>query len=901
MDTTLAKRKTSMVLYKIEEALGSYIFDHEHEVKSDSYGYQDIKIQDVVEKAYLDEIFQLVIKATKDTPEDNSIKRLYQLAHDLNLFEIRNAIAHPNRPFLDVYWYRVAAIAADPVFENLGVKDIKAILYSAEQGTIEDPPEGWEKKYTWDIPNNLPSKFESDITGLIGRNKELGELKDKISSPRNNTVAVIAPGGYGKTALVLDLLKDIVTTPDSTKWVDAVSYVTLKTETWENNSFVKIDAASEISAIEQIIADQLGVIFDEYIDDIDQAIESFADKRIILCIDNLETILRDDDQLFHSFIDRLPRDWKVVVTSRVVITNAFIYTLAELKEKPAIHLSRLYNRNKGGDELPQEKYAQIARDCYCNPLAIKMTLDLYLAGNEIPSSINEAKSNIAYFSFNNLIESLSENALKVIELIFIESEVNRTLICQILGLNVDAAATAINELSRTSLINRISQDDRERYEINGSIKDLLIINPKCLEIRAEIQGKINRQKTVSKEIDIQQKASNLPVWHFQYIPEDTEHGLKILLKDFAKIRFVKNTNKERVSQVYAQFRKHEENYKNNFLFLRAFARVLVSLQMVSEAESYYRSALSLSPNNMITKYLVARFFFDQSNFEKSLEIYLELVAEIEKIDATEENIPFHNTLYQGFFLSYLYKGDYEPVIEYTKKWKESKHFRGLFGTYRASAFKRKMENLANVDVQETINCLNSATKILDDVYRNEGYSQASAQQGYKVIEEIYYCLKRDIYSKNHPEYAQEFLGFCDKYLIDIVDSIKNKSAEDIISVATHLSEVHIKENPFAKKQFWKSYTKSISENAIEVSEISEPYELLKVVRVANNQKGGRTNFLFAEDARNNEYFVHFNTLENIDWSDWLSLQVGANIAAVDFNDVKGKTAKNVNRAFLVTT
>ena len=102
--------------------------------------------------------------------------------------------------------------------------------------------------------------------------------------------------------------------------------------------------------------------------------------------------MRDDDQLFHLFIDRLPRDWKVVVTSRVVITNAFIYTLAELNDKPAIHLSRLYNRNKGGDELPQEKYAQIAKDCYCNPLAIKMTFDLYLAGNEIPTSINEAKS-----------------------------------------------------------------------------------------------------------------------------------------------------------------------------------------------------------------------------------------------------------------------------------------------------------------------------------------------------------------------------------------------------------------------------------------------------------------------------------------------------------------------------
>ena len=278
-----------------------------------------------------------------------------------------------------------------------------------------------------------------------------------------------------------------------------------------------------------------------------------------------------------------------------------------------------------------------------------------------------------------------------------------------------------------------------------------------------------------------------------------------------------------------------------------------------------------------------------------------LITEIEKHDVDEEKLPFYNTLYQGFFLSYLYKGEYEPVINYTKKWKENKSFRSLFGTYRASAFKRKTETLANVDIQETVNCLNSATKILDDVFRNEGYSQASAQQGYKVIEQIFYCLNRDVYCRSHPAFAKQFLDFCDKHLVNIVDSIKNRNTEDIISVAAHLSEVQIKDNPFSKKRFWKSYTKSIPKNAVEASDVNEPYELLKVVRIANNQKGGRTNFLFAEDARQTEYFVHFDTVENLDWNDWLSVQVGANLAAVDFNDVKGKSAKNVNRALFVTT
>ena len=900
MDRAIAKRKTSMVLYSIEESLGKYIVDHENSVACEEYGFKDIKIQDTIEQAYLDDIFQLVIKATKSTPEESAIKRLYQLSHDLNLFEVRNVIAHPNRTFLDVYWYRVAAIAADPVFESLGLKDIKAVLYSAEKGTLEDPPEDWSKKYNWDIPNNLPIKFESDITGLIGRNKDLKELKEKIFSPRTNTAAIIAPGGYGKTALVLDLLKSIVTTPESTKWVDAVSYISLKTETWDKDRFVKLDSASEIKAIEQLIAEQLGLIFDEYIDDIDQAIEEFSDKRVIICIDNLETILRDDDALFHSFVGRLPRDWKVIVTSRVVITDAFIYSLLELKEKEAIHLARLYNRNSGGDELPQEKYTKIARSCYSNPLAIKMTLDLYISGKEIPDSINEAKSNISYFSFSNLVESLSNDALRVLELIFIEPESSRKLICEILDLNADEAVSAINELSRTSLINRSSMLDNESYEINGSIKELLIINPKCLEVRAEIQDRLNKQKTVSKEIDIQQKASNLPKWHFQYIPSNAGHGLKILMKDFSKIRFSKNTNKQKISSVYAKFKNSEEHYKNDYLFIRSYAKILSSLQLVTEAKKYYLKALELKSDDMVTKYLFARFYFEQSDFDNSLLLYRSLVDEIGSKEFDVNNEAFFDSIYQGFFLSYLYKGEYQPVIDYTIKWKEKNNLRSLFGTYRASAYKRKIESIPNNDVESTLSCLNSATKILDDVFRADGYSQASCTQGYKIIEEISYYLSREVFTQSHQQECSQLLVFCDKYLVDIVDTSRSLTTDDVKSIANSLSEINLTKNPFKNRKFWRMYAVFNSHNALELNEIVKPHVLVSIKRIANNKKGGgRTNFLFAEDNTPEEYFIHFETVKNCNWSDWLTLQIGTKLAVVDSCIESGKSAKTTKECYLV--
>tara|TARA_B110000211_G_scaffold179324_1_gene202830 strand:- start:661 stop:3366 length:2706 start_codon:yes stop_codon:yes gene_type:complete len=899
MNITMSKRKSAMLLYSIEEYLGSYVLENESSFNVESPKINDIKVKNMIEKSYLDDIFKLVLKNSSGSSKEDSVKRLYKLFVDLKIFEIRNAIAHPNRPFLDYYWYRVAAIAADPAFERIGIKGVKAVLYSAEKGIIDEPPEGWEKRYTWEIPNNLPSKFESDITGLIGRNKEISDLKGKISSPRNNMAAIIAPGGFGKTAVALDLLKEIVTSPDSAKWVDAVAYITLKNETWLNGEFIKLDASSEISAVEQEITDQLGIIFDEYIDDIDQAFEEFSDKRVILCIDNLETIIRDAHEVFDLFVDRLPREWKVIVTSRIDITNAYIFPLKELKEGDAIKLARIYNRNSGGDELSQSEYSRLAKECHFNPLAIKMTLDLYLTGKPIPESISEAKDNIAYFSFNNLVESLSDYAQKILELIFIQPDTNRKLSCEILDLSDDEAASSINELSRTSLITRISDEGKEFYEINGSIKDLLVLNPRCLRIRGEVQDSINRKKTVSHEIDIQQKASKLPKWHFQYIPPDSEQGLKLILKDFAKIRFIKRTNPEKLLEVYSKFDQCKDLYKDNHLFLRSFGKILESINLAPHAENVYKEALSIS-NDLVTSYLVARFYFEQKNYPESLKIYIEMLPRMEGVDKSSKIVSFYDSIYQGYFLCCLYLGKYQDVIDHTKKWKESEVFRALFGTYRASAYKRKIEVLSSAEHQDVIACLRSATKILDDVLRTNGYANASCVQGFKIIEEVFYFLRNEFYCKTYPAEAHELLIFCDKHLMDIVEGSKNKDIWDAENIIRSFKSLNVSDNPFVFKKQWKRFSTSIEfKDAINLSEIDKDHSLTKVVRMALNARGSKTNFLFAEDHQGVEYFTHFQAMENCNWDDWLKIQKGNEIAVFDFEKQDGKTAMRVKSCSLI--
>jgi hypothetical protein len=421
------KRKTAMVLYQIEESLGSFVIEngsierlsaesidniHKREVdKGRIFNKENIK--DIIESTYLDEVFRFALDITNDSSSRDSINYLYSLFHQLDIYEIRNAISHPNRTFWDCYWYRVASIASDPVNEILGLKEIKEALAAAESGRIEDPPEDWKDKIIWQIPNNLPDQFDHGLTGLIGRTKELTDLRKYISNPRVNTIAVVAPGGAGKTAIALDLLHQIVSTPSFTKYVDSVLYVTMKTErlTWEG--IIELDAIETISELRNSIIDSLNYIYDENYTDFQQTLDCYKDKQILLCIDNLETLLRDDPNSFDELNQSLPGSWQVLVTSRVSVSNATILTVDALKESSAVHLARTYHTKRGGKSLEERDYIRLTKGCFYNPLAIRLTLDLVLTGKDVPNAINVANKEIAEFSYNNLISALSENSIEV--------------------------------------------------------------------------------------------------------------------------------------------------------------------------------------------------------------------------------------------------------------------------------------------------------------------------------------------------------------------------------------------------------------------------------------------------------------------------------------------------------
>lgn len=891
------KRKTAMVLHQIEESLGQFVLNngdieslnldsleniHRREVDKGRV-FNKNSIKDIVEATYLDELFGFALDIAHDSSLIDSINYFYALFHHLDIYEIRNAVSHPNRPFWDCYWYRVATVASDPVNEILGLSEVKKVLLCAESGTINDPPEEWVQKVIWQIPNNLPNQFDHGLTGLIGRSKELSDLKKLISNPRVNTIALVAPGGAGKTALALDLLNGIVSTPSFTKLIDAVLFVTMKTEKLTSEGVVSLDSIETMDELKSNICESINEIFDESYNTFEEAIKSKENEKLLICIDNLETLLRENQGSFDELNYIFPAVWQVLITSRVSVSNSSILSLEALKEESAIHLARTYLSKRGGAPLDNHEYEKLTKNCFFNPLAIRLTLDLVVSGHSIPESLNVANKEIAEFSYNNLITSLSLDAVEILETIFVEDSSSRLSLCELLDKNLDEISSAISELSKTSLIRRISSQQGEGYSLSDSVRDLLVISPRNIGVRNKVQNSIHKRRDLSRQIDIRQDQQELPSWHTDFIPKDTSENLKILVTEVNNNLKKARKNTEIAVNLFRKLKESEFIYDGEGLYHRAFGRVLEILKDYKTTEEQYKLAIKTKDLSPSSKYLLARFYHSTKRYDEAYETYQVLIDE-GWVSEEPSVISFGKSIYNGLFLALLYSGKYDDIFELTKKWKNKGVYRGIIGTYRASAWKRRSEGFVTDNPSSAVDSLMSASKILDDVFINEGYFNTVNIQAIKVFEEIEFCFSRSDYCNNFNSKGLELLKFINEHIVEVIQSNQRSNLDPLIK---KLSLIELNGNPF-KQNNWNILEENITEDLL----IDEGLIMVKV----SYRPRDTASYIFAQDSFNKDYFLHFDNFKNGNWKDWCQLSIGTNlniIAEENTNKTKATNAKEI--------
>lgn len=201
------------------------------------------------------------------------------------------------------------------------------------KGHYTAPPAKPAPRFSTTTPNNLPR-----LQPFFGREKELAQLRDALDPESRTWGALIdGPGGMGKTSLAMRAAYDC---PPGL--FERIVFVSVKDRELDDNGERKLGNLLIPGFLEMLneIARELKVPDFAKLPEserIRKLLDELRDQRVLLVLDNLESIEKSDRDQLLTFVKRLPQGCKALLTSRRRIgSGADTLILEKLGEAAAL-------------------------------------------------------------------------------------------------------------------------------------------------------------------------------------------------------------------------------------------------------------------------------------------------------------------------------------------------------------------------------------------------------------------------------------------------------------------------------------------------------------------------------------------------------------------------------------
>lgn len=460
----------------LEQALGEEL------VKSAIYRYEaengsvhgQLTFDELLPYVDLGDLVSTINRHRKCLPQDDA-KYLKSVNSQLErLLPIRKRIAHV-RPFRYDDLATVTSFTDQVASERprlwANLTETVAML-GRDPSFVFDLPQPRYEPVPDSAEHNLPLP-EFDDTGFLGRVAEVKTVLDVVKGPYP-VVSLVGEGGLGKTALALQCCYDLL--DDASSPFDAII--------WTSSKTTRLDS-SQIRDIDDSIRDSLGLfsaISSELIgveaaptQMMDDIIEYLSEFKILLVLDNLETVI--DDRV-RSLLDRLPQGSKVLITSRIGVGEyEKRISLQALPNSEAARLIRKVASLSGVralSTLPEDRLAAICERLKNNPLFIKWYVSSVQAG-ATPEDALVDTGVFLDFCMSNVYEHLSDPAQELLKvLLAAPSELSLPELIYFNSDDAHGTQGAIQELLTTNmlLMGSTPTDDARIVETRYKIGDL---------------------------------------------------------------------------------------------------------------------------------------------------------------------------------------------------------------------------------------------------------------------------------------------------------------------------------------------------------------------------------------------------------------------------------------------
>lgn len=616
------------------------------------------------------------------------------------------------------------------------------------------------------INNNLPLP-EFDDTGFIGRDKDRKSIT-KLLNSNTKVISIVGEGGVGKTALAQRCLYDVLEmcelTESNETLFDIIVWSSLKTNrlTANGSGLIKNAIATCSGLFQDIALNLAGGTGGSLSQDLDEILEYMNEFKVLLCIDNLETISSSD---IREFLADVPNKSKVLITTRIGLGEIeYRYKLDKLDDKPSVELMRSMSRLLNLEKLYRKKMDSLSGLCrtlYNNPLLIKWYVLAVAAGNGNSELINKKSANFQEalaFCFENLYDKLGDVEKQAISVIAcIRKPVSAVeLRFYLSGTNELQIEEALHQLHNSSML--VSNGEKniqggQVYSLTGVAEEYInSIRPVSNETYQKVKEKRKELQVIVDEASVKRNHYNYDLNVIYWTTKDEKICSIYLKKALTESRkgdsVVALESVNKAKQLMPSF---SECYRIHGFLLRETSPFL--------AEAELETAIDLNPLSVISRYAYAQFLISEEEFERANE----QIDEALKIDPDDIAL----ITCKAWILTV--SGDYKKssaLYEDLIPLQHSRHRKFRISTYdqASNCYRRKAELLLkDEDFSAAKIALERAVEIIELAVNDGDYDHGTINKLMDVLQESY------VYSHkaNDKSIVENIMNFIDANCKDL--------------------------------------------------------------------------------------------------------------------------------------
>lgn len=530
--------------------------------------------------------------------------------------------------------------------------------------------------------NNLPVEDYDLDGGFVGRRNEIQKIKKLLYSNQDRIITITGAGGLGKTALALKIAYSILS-ENNNPYSSIIWFSAKENKLTSENGIVTIesgisDCFSMIREILKVLDERKYFLFiensfkeEEYKNAVYKIFES---TRILLIIDNLETISKED---ILEFIKDIPRPSQVFITSRKGLGEIERrYPLPDFLLSDAVKLFRIISKERNRSDLLQLKENTIeeyVKSVSSYPLLIKWSIGKVCLGMDINKAFKEiyqGNSEISQFVFNDIFNLLQNSSKKCLYsmVVFGDKGISKHLIHHLTSLSLEIVDDSLEELIITSFV--YPEVKEEKGTTNTYYKMLLLT-------RGFIQNKLDNERILSLEIETKYKELSLQIENAEKSQAEFNHTLSMfgIETEEDKIAF----NHIKIAKNYIKVRDEKQasvsfelalsiSPKFSYAYVE-YARFEFMRGHKARAEEYYLKACHLEVNNYRNHFAYGVFLRKEHRIDEAI-IHLKKVEELN---------PEFPSLYNELGRALSFKGEYE---EANKKFQKSLDIESEYINYK---------------------------------------------------------------------------------------------------------------------------------------------------------------------------------------------------------------------------